>query len=338
VQETKDLVGKDLIGALDLRRKAQIAWAKPSDHAGEVVVARNDSFDLDKTIFQSLDTALPRIAMRGRLAVELFWSDAIATKINESFSSIPRAIPHDQALLDFMRDDCNFSMEHADGSFMDHLQFCYEYSTAHFPGQSPRVLLLHSILGVGTNYFPMEVSKVPKMQAMLTEDEFLHVEAFPSMLRLILSWEFLDEMLDSTSEKLSTLKSIDFHRVIDNKPLCLTADQLWVQLNYQLVHLLDFLPVANWSEMGPNDNFFQPFRAIHKLLEREGKLMAHVDFELTDRCEKSSRPPVNLGTMMMRFGPTKLIKRIGVKSIARFSDKIGHSLAYKTQYEERPKL
>ena len=30
-------------------------------------------------------------------------------------------------------------MEHADGSFMDHLQFCFEYSFRCLPGRSPRV-------------------------------------------------------------------------------------------------------------------------------------------------------------------------------------------------------
>ena len=51
-------------------------------------------------------------------------------------------------------------MEHADGSFMDHLQFCFEYSHAHMAGVSPRILLLHSIMGVGTNHFPLTARRV----------------------------------------------------------------------------------------------------------------------------------------------------------------------------------
>lgn len=38
-------------GALDLRRKAQIAFGKAQDHAAEVVVAALPGFDLDETIF-----------------------------------------------------------------------------------------------------------------------------------------------------------------------------------------------------------------------------------------------------------------------------------------------
>ena len=84
-----------------------------------------------------------------------------------------------------MMNDFNFAMEHADGSFMDHLKFCYEYSATHFRAHSPRVLLLHSILGVATNYFPMKAELLPKLQGMLTDFENTHVEAFPSILRLL---------------------------------------------------------------------------------------------------------------------------------------------------------
>ena len=53
---------------------------------------------------------------------------------------------------------CQVKAEHADGSFMDHLLFCHDYCAVHFKGHSPRVLLLHSILGVGTNIFPIKVA------------------------------------------------------------------------------------------------------------------------------------------------------------------------------------
>ena len=48
------------------------------------------------------------------------------------------------------------------GSFLDHLQFCFEYGSIHYKQHSPRVLYLHSIMGVGTNLFPMPMSKVFK--------------------------------------------------------------------------------------------------------------------------------------------------------------------------------
>jgi hypothetical protein len=40
--------------------------------------------------------------------------------------------------------------------------------------------------------------------------------------------------------------------------MSLTGDELWVQLNYQLIHLLDFLPVAHWGE-NADDMFLQQF-------------------------------------------------------------------------------
>jgi hypothetical protein len=74
-------------------------------------------------------------------------------------------------LFDFMENQCNFKMEHADGSFMDHLFFCRDFSAVHYPQISPKILFLHSILGVGTNFFPMEVGKVPMLKGLLTEEE-----------------------------------------------------------------------------------------------------------------------------------------------------------------------
>ncbi|KAH8092444.1 hypothetical protein JL720_5417 [Aureococcus anophagefferens] len=56
----------------------------------------------------------------------------------------PRAPDYAPPLLQFMNEDCDFAMEHADGSFMDHLQFCSSTGRA-LPGESPNVLLLHSV-------------------------------------------------------------------------------------------------------------------------------------------------------------------------------------------------
>lgn len=54
------------------------------------------------------------------------------------------------------------------GSFLDHLQFCYEYSASYFKEHSPRVLFLHSILGVGTNIFPMKKEDEPALAAIVS--------------------------------------------------------------------------------------------------------------------------------------------------------------------------
>ncbi|CAE8708645.1 unnamed protein product, partial [Polarella glacialis] len=73
-------------GTLDLRRKAQIAYGRPSDHSGEVVVLRSRTFNIDKTIFGSLDQALPRIMAKDRLSIEIYWSDQVAARISEAFA------------------------------------------------------------------------------------------------------------------------------------------------------------------------------------------------------------------------------------------------------------
>ena len=120
-----------------------------------VVVAPNETFDLNKTIFASVSSPLTRAVLQKKLAVTLNWNDHFIDDVHEAMARIPDPVPVSSDIFDFMRDQCDFSCEHADGSFMDHLRFCYDYSAAHFKGQSPRVMLLHSIMGVGTNIFPM---------------------------------------------------------------------------------------------------------------------------------------------------------------------------------------
>jgi hypothetical protein len=46
------------------------------------------------------------------------------------------------------------------------------------------VALLHSILGTATNTFAVDAGKIPKLKALLTEFEAIHVETFPSILLL----------------------------------------------------------------------------------------------------------------------------------------------------------
>jgi len=311
-----------------------IASAKPVDHAQDVLARRSNTFDLDKTIFGSLDGTITRIVQKDRLNVEVFWSDRAAAQIAASFTSIPKAIPHDSAILEFMENDCNFAMEHADGSFMDHLQFCYEYCAAHFREQSPRVLLLHSIMGVGTNYFPMEVSLVPRLQELVTDSEMRHIEAFPSVLRLLLHGPLLKELQQACQTKgCDRLKSVRFHRVIDNKELLMDAETFWVQLNYQLIHLLDFLPVANWSDHEDN-TFFVAFKPLFEVLFSAGRLTAHVDFDLTP-AERSpdACPPITLGSVIDKLLPSKMKRQMASKAIARFSGKIDHSLDYSIEWD-----
>ncbi|CAE7766766.1 unnamed protein product [Symbiodinium sp. CCMP2456] len=317
-------------GVLDLRRKAMIAEGKPIDHAGSIIVQRADGFDLDKTIFKSVDKKLPRMMAQERLSVEVYWSDRSTTQISESFNKVPAAPRFDAPILEFMQTECNFCMEHADGSFMDHLRFCFEYSMVHFKGHSPRVMFLHSILGVGTNYFPMEKEKIPKLRELLNEVEMKHIEAFPSILRLLYHGQLMDELLADAETLPKTLQSISFHRVIDNEELVLTADEFWVALNYQLMHQLDFLPVANWAE-AVDDQFFVFFLGLYEVLTRAGKLEAEVNFDLKMATPPSdlARPSMTLGRFINKIVPGTVKKNIARQTVARFSELINHSLDYK---------
>jgi len=324
-------------GSLDFRRKAQIAWARATDHARDVVLQKNKKFDLDKTIFKSLEGTLPRIVMKDRLAVNVFWSDAAASRIEKAFSSVPVALEHDRALLQFMADECDFAMEHADGSFMDHLQFCYEYCTAHFKEHSPKVLLLHSIMGVGTNFFPMEMSKIPKLRSLITPFEMAHVEAFPSILRLLNHGPLLDELEACSDEKLRIrFAGIKFFRAIDNEGLFMGAESFWIHLNYQLIHYLDFLPIMNWQD-NLDDNFMVPFRSLHRLLGRADQLRAHVDFEMPVHAKKGVAP-VTLGSALMSIAPSLLTRHMARQAVERFSAQIGHSLSYELSWSPASEL
>ena len=83
-------------GVLDLRRKAQIGWGKATDHAGEVVIVPAQGFDMNRTIFGNLTGVLPRMVMRAKIAVDLYWSDHATTRIERAFATVPTAPNHNQ--------------------------------------------------------------------------------------------------------------------------------------------------------------------------------------------------------------------------------------------------
>jgi hypothetical protein len=125
--------------------------------------------------------------------------------------------------------------EHADGSFMDHLLFCHDYCAVHFKGHSPRVLLLHSILGVGTNIFPIKTSQMPKLESLINPAEMMHIQAFPSVLRLMYAG-LMASLEALPPHELADMKTVHFNRVIDNKAISLSALEFWEHLNFQLIH------------------------------------------------------------------------------------------------------
>jgi hypothetical protein len=319
-------------GVLDIRRKHQIAEHKAQDYYGEVIVVPSSTFDLNSTIFGSLEGALPRTVVKSKIGVELFWKDKAIQRINAQYEKIPRCPEFPNKLVDFMQNECDFAMEHADGSFMDHLRFCFEYCHANFKEKSAVPLLLHSIMGVGTNFFPMKAEKIPQLKQLCTDEEFKHVEAFPSILRLIVHQELLLELIEKM-DNLDSLKSITMHRVIDNGEITLQAEDLWTALNYQLCHLLDFLPASSWySQL--DDGLFDAFIKLHKILSTSGKQVAQVDFDMTGAAKSTDNHSSTLGSFLRSVLPTAVSLKLSKKAIATFSQKINHVISYTIDWGE----
>lgn len=174
------------------------------DHRGSVNLEPIEHFDLNRTIFGTLRGALPRFITRRRIAQRARWTPEILQEIQHSFQALRTQIPpevvHPQ-LVQFLREHCDFSSEHADGSFWEHLYFGYEYCQHHYSQHSPRVMLLHSILGTGTNTFAMPAHKMPQLRALVTEFEWRHIEAFPSLLRLLYEGSFSMPSTKPTSRR-----------------------------------------------------------------------------------------------------------------------------------------
>ena len=314
------------------QRKAAIAYGGARDHRGKVRVTPIPNFDLNRTIFNTLEGKLARWVMRKRVAIEVHWNPDDAATVESDYDAaiegltLP-AIPAD--LMQFLLDDCDFDVEHADGSFLDHLYFGYEYCTKHYSEGSAIVMLLHSILGTGTNTFAMTADKIPALEALLSDSDWKQIEAFPSVLRLLYSGEIREELRANLGK---TLTGVSMHRVIDNARLELTGDEFWEALNYQLVHLVDFLPVANWSAR-QSDTSYILFRDLHDLLERAGQRVAQVDNPAAAGPAKLEGEDLGFGGWLVSKIPVSTAERLASKSVRAFSAQCGHSLDFELRWE-----
>lgn len=194
-----------------LQRKSFLLNAGPVNQKKDVFYVSNKDFSLDQTIFKSVSGMLGfrRLIMKAKLGNELMWKDAAAETITKDFEKFSKQeFEEEEAttgvegkesevrlvktvsaenyaeILTFMQTECDFKAEHADGSFMDHLYFCRDYSAAHYKQQSPKVLFLHSILGVGT-VCPSVPSSV--------RDFALCVLAYPVLLIMFLCLELVSD-------------------------------------------------------------------------------------------------------------------------------------------------
>lgn len=313
----------ELKGELDLRRKQYILAGGVSDMKNHCVLVPDLDYEVEKSIWGVMDE--PIKAMIRQNARKPMWSDSAIARVARDFESIPRPLPESTELLDFMRDECDFRIEHADGSFMDHLTFCRDYGAAHYKQQSPTPLLLHSILGVGTNIFPMDKSKIPRLQQLVSRPDFAQIQAFPSILRLVSDLELLDALAE-VLERGQRLSGVSFHRLIDNAPLRLSTDELWTQLNFHLIHLMDFLPVANWgAPESLASGQFQVFARLLSLLTQAQRLEAKVVWDASDG-------GASLRDLVAGMLPGQAEGRAFVRGFQHErSEKIGHSLDFKLE-------
>ncbi len=322
-----------LEAALNLQRKAAIARGGAFDHAGQVSVERMADFDMNRTIFGGLN-GIARRFMVEKLAKDPVWDAAAANEIEAAYLSGESNRPApaiNQRLIDFMIDECDFSMEHADGTFLEHLVFCHDYAARYYPEHSPNVALLHSILGTATNTFAMDAAKIPALKALLNAFEAMQVEAFPSILRLLYNGELLKD-LEQNLQRLGTLKALRYYRVIDNEPLTIDAENFWINLNFHLMHFVDFMPCANWSAHRA-DPLLQMFEKLSGLLDRAGKRQAQVTVNFpTEKVSPVAETPTLFGRVTGML-PASLTLKLARKSIQEYSAKAGHNLDYTLEWQ-----
>ena len=327
-----------------VKRKQALVFGAPVDNAGAVTATVDETFDLSKTIFNTLPkgSMLEKIQVTKldakvtfepstRAAIEQRYQLEAEKKLQKNLH-----VHADAELFAFMQEECNFDMEHADGSFLEHLIFCRDFCALHYPAGSPRVMLLHSICGVGTNAFPMKAEKLPRLASMLTREEMAQVEAFPSILRLLVHGPLLDQ-LQAGWRGYNTgdhaVAALHFHRVLDNAVLRLSADQLWRALNYQLIHLIDFLPPASWQRTS-NDVFFQIFVRLHRVLSRVGEQHAMKPVagerhwpDAVQPFMPGARPPTWRHWAIDHL-PNRLVLKLASKQVQKYSAEVGHSLNF----------
>jgi hypothetical protein len=210
------------------------------------------------------------------MSYDKYWDAATARSIAEGFARRPK-LALDAPLVRFMEEECNFDISHLDGSFMSHNTFCAHFGALHMPQFSSRVLFAHSILGTKSNVFPMALTKLPKLRALLSEWEMRQVEAFPSLLRALdrIYLELWDNRRRLWDRQLAGIR---LHRLIDNAPITLSADELWVGLNYQLIHLIDFSPTTCWLDGADpaGSVWMKSFSMTRGFLRMMGRLYANV--------------------------------------------------------------
>ena len=76
-----------------LQRKSAIIWGKGTDHAGKVSIKPITDFDLNKTIFSTLEGFLPRMVIEAKIAKEISWDELAAKEIEEAYKENVKKYP-----------------------------------------------------------------------------------------------------------------------------------------------------------------------------------------------------------------------------------------------------
>ena len=190
-----------------IHRKAAIARGAALEHTGKVRIEPIPDFDLNRTIFKTLEGKAARFVMTTRVGKEAHWDAATAQGVNAEYAAARTTHPLpavSTTLMQFLVNECDFNVEHADGSFLDHLYFCFEYSVQHYPRHSPLVMLLHSILGTGTNTFAMTADKIPQLRLALQGKVTDHHRLV--LKRLLAHFDFLEQESGLLTEEITRIQ------------------------------------------------------------------------------------------------------------------------------------
>ena len=120
--------------------------------------------------------------------------------------------------------------------------------------------------------------------------------------------------------------------MIDNAPIELSAEDLFIQLNYQLVHLIDFLPVANWGRYA-GESAFVLFRDLRDLLTRANRLEATVHYAPTSESWFDAEFD-GVAALVSALLPGPLTESMGAKQVRKFSRTIGHDMSYELRWSD----
>jgi hypothetical protein len=233
---------------LDVRRFDTLVHAGPMDFRGHVHEIPNDDLDWNTTIFYTVTDPEITARLKARFAQRPPVADSVIHSACEAAHQLPpRQYQVPKAIRDLMMRECEFRDEHADGSFTDHLDFCAEYTARYFQHAkaSPHVMFLHSICGVNTNLIPLNLNEIPLLEPLLTPHEYLHVQAFPGMLGLLFV-DLLDTLWDEPDCE-QRLQGITFH-AFHGARLTLQGEDLWIHLDYHLIHLLVSCPANTLTD------------------------------------------------------------------------------------------